>query len=222
MKKGMTFTFESPPSLVYVSNCQRLIANPAGHNGNLAERKCKSGRTLMQICEDRNSPAPRNSFTDRSMAYYPRRCDHFPYTSPSGSHSGHLQGTSGAQVNCTKVRRVRYSLPADKKHLTQRAASCENGWSVRESGLGRRRGRSWACGWSQWNQIGSSSPTWWPPTAAERLLLVPMNFKSDRTASYSTSITTIPSPELIGHRKRLLRDTLADLQVDADLQSTAS
>ena len=96
---------------------------------------CKSGRTLMQICEDRNSPAPRNSSASRSKAYSPRRCDHFPYTSPPGSHSGHLQGTSGAQVNCTKVRRVRYSLPADKKHLTQRAACCVNGWSVRESGL---------------------------------------------------------------------------------------
>ena len=29
-------------------------------------------------------------------------------------------------------------------------------------------------------------------------------------------------PELIGHRKRPLRGALADLQVDADLQSTAS
>ncbi len=41
-----------------------------------------------------------------------------------------------------------------------------------------------------------------PYTAAERLHLVPMNFKSDRTASYSASI-----PELIGRRKRPLRDT---------------
>ena len=120
------------------SYCRRLSSARGGSGqqiANLAERKCKSGRTLMQICEDRNTPAPRNSFTDRSMAYYPRRCDHFPYTSPSDHRSGHLQGASGAQVNCTKVRRVRYSLPADKKHLTQRAASCENGWSVRESGL---------------------------------------------------------------------------------------
>ena len=30
-----------------------------------------------------------------------------------------------------------------------------------------------------------------PPTAAERLHLVLMNFKSDRTASYSTSIPTL-------------------------------
>ena len=37
------------------------------------------------------------------MAYYPRRCNHFPYTSPSDSYFGHLQGASGAQVNFTKV-----------------------------------------------------------------------------------------------------------------------
>ena len=87
-----------------------LIANPAGHNGNLAERKCKSGRTLMQICKDRNSPAPRNSSASRSKAHAPRRCDHSHYTSPPGSHSGHLQGTSGAQVNCTKAK-LKFSSP---------------------------------------------------------------------------------------------------------------
>ena len=56
-----------------------------------------------------------------------------------------------------------------------------------------------------------------PSTAAERLHLVLMNFKSNRTASYSASI-----PELIGHRERPLRGALAGLHVDADLQSTAS
>ena len=45
-----------------------------------------------------------------------------------------------------------------------------------------------AGGWSQWTQIGSISPAGQPYTVAERLHLVPMNFKSDRTASYSMSI----------------------------------
>ena len=60
-----------------------------------------------------------------------------------------------------------------------------------------------------------------PPTAAERLHLVLLNFKSDRTASYSTSIPTLSRINRTSE-KAIEGDTGATLQVDADLQYTAS
>ena len=50
----------------------------------------------------RNSPAPQNGSAGRSKACAPRRCDHSRYTSSPNRRSGYMQGTSGAQVNCTK------------------------------------------------------------------------------------------------------------------------
>ena len=50
----------------------------------------------------RNSPAPQNGSAGRSKACAPRRWNHSRYTSPPDRRSGYLQGTSGAQVNCTK------------------------------------------------------------------------------------------------------------------------
>ena len=165
-----------------------LIANPAGHNGNLAERKCKSGRTLMQICEDRNSPAPRNSFASRSKAYSPRRCDHFPYTSPSDHRSGHLQGTSGAQVNCTKVK-LKFSSPgrtAQRPFQGRWLVLMEPNWFQQDHQVAIYRRRTAASGTNEF-QIQQNSQ---------------LQRKYPR-------INRTPEKTVEGH-------TLADLQVDAD------
>ena len=73
----------------------------AAELGLMSARICNSGLPLKRIC---NSPAPQNSSAGNSVGYTSRRCNHFPSTSAPGSHSGHLQGTSGAQVIFTRVR----------------------------------------------------------------------------------------------------------------------
>ena len=60
---------------------------------------CNPGLPLKRIC---NSSAPQNSSAGRPKACSPRRWNHSRYTSPPDRRSGYLQGTSGAQVNCTK------------------------------------------------------------------------------------------------------------------------
>ena len=172
-----------------------LIANPAGHNGNLAERKCKSGRTLMQICKDRNSPAPRNSSASRSKAYSPRRCDHFPYTSPSDSYFGHLQGASGAQVIFTKAK-LKFSSPggtAQRPFQGRWLVLMEPNWFQQSRRAATHRSRTAASGTNEFQ------------------------IRPDSQLQHKYA-----PPELIGHRKRPLRGALAGLQVDADLQYTAS
>ena len=162
-----------------------LIANPAGHNGNLAERKCKSGRTLMQICKDRNSPAPRNSSASRSKAYSPRRCNHFPYTSPSDHRSGHLQGTSGAQVIFTKAK-LKFSSPggtAQRPLLGMWLVPMEPNWFQQSHLAATHRRRTTASGTNEFQ------------------------IRPDSQLQHEH--------ELIGHRERPLRDTLADLQSTA-------
>ena len=114
---------------------KRLICNllpVAAELGLMSARICNSGLPLKRIC---NSPAPQNSSAGNSVGYTPRRWDQFPYTSSHRRRLGHLRGTSRAQVIFKKVRPLQYPLPADKKHLTQRAAFCENRWRTDESGL---------------------------------------------------------------------------------------
>ena len=77
--------------------CNLLTA--AAELGLMSARICNPGLQLKRIC---NSPAPQNSSAGNSVGYIPRRCNHFPYTSPPDRHSGYLQGISGAQVNFTK------------------------------------------------------------------------------------------------------------------------
>ena len=108
------------------------LQSAAAEFGLMSARIFNPGLPLKRIC---NSPAPQNSSAGRSMAYSPRRCNHSPYTSTPDRPSGHLQGTSGAQVNFTKVG-TRYSgRHLMKKHLTQGTASCVNRWRTGESGL---------------------------------------------------------------------------------------
>ena len=110
--------------------CNLLTA--AAELGLMSARIFNPGLPLKQIC---NSPAPQNSSAGRSKACAPRRCDHSRYTSSPNRRSGYMQGTSGAQVNCTKVGTRCSGRHLMKKHLTQGTASCVNRWRTGESGL---------------------------------------------------------------------------------------
>ena len=93
------------------------------------------GPDLVQNLVQGKKKSLQNGSAGRSKAYSLRRYNHFPYTSPRCRRSGHLQGTSGAQVNCTKVGTRCSGRHLMKKHLTQGTASCVNRWRTGESGL---------------------------------------------------------------------------------------